>query len=54
MKARSAKLFKIQEVAQKTKLTERTLRFYESEGLLKIYHTPGGGRAVQGGGDLAV
>ncbi len=44
MKARSAKLYKIQEVAQKTKLTERTLRFYESEGLLKIYHTPGGMR----------
>ncbi len=44
MKARSARLYKIQEVAQKTKLTERTLRFYESEGLLKIYHTPGGMR----------
>jgi len=44
MKSRSSKLFKIQEVAKKTGLTERTLRFYESEGLLKIYHTPGGMR----------
>jgi len=44
MKARSAKLFKILEVAKKTGLTERTLRFYENEGLLKIYHTPGGMR----------